>query len=65
MEPSRLAVRRIQRTTVASVAIRPAIAAVVSYRHIHELCLRHGEDQLAAVLIPLAVDGTIMELFSS
>jgi hypothetical protein len=26
----------------------------------HELCLRHGEDHLAAVLIPLAVDGTIV-----
>lgn len=26
----------------------------------HELCLRHGEDPLAAVLIPLAVDGTIV-----
>ncbi|MCG5220578.1 DUF2637 domain-containing protein [Streptosporangium soli] len=36
------------------------IAAVVSFRHMHELCLRHGEDQLAAVLIPLAVDGTIV-----
>ncbi|MGW0483147.1 hypothetical protein [Nonomuraea sp. NPDC003214] len=23
----------------------------------HELCLRHGEDRFAAVLIPLAVDG--------
>ncbi|MFI6326542.1 DUF2637 domain-containing protein [Nonomuraea sp. NPDC050556] len=37
-----------------------AIAAVVSFRHMHELCLRHGEDPLAAVLIPLAVDGTIV-----
>lgn len=26
----------------------------------HELCLRHGEDQLAAVLIPLGVDGLIV-----
>ncbi|WP_182882574.1 MULTISPECIES: DUF2637 domain-containing protein [unclassified Microbispora] len=33
------------------------IAAVVPFRHMHELCLRHGEDHLAAVLIPLAVDG--------
>ena len=36
------------------------IAAVVSFRHMHELCLRHGEDHLAAVLIPLAVDGLIV-----
>ncbi|WP_328708853.1 DUF2637 domain-containing protein [Microbispora hainanensis] len=26
----------------------------------HELCLRHGEDRLAAVLTPLAVDGLIV-----
>ncbi|MFI0425145.1 DUF2637 domain-containing protein [Spongiactinospora sp. 9N601] len=26
----------------------------------HELCLRHGEDPLAAVLITLAVDGAIV-----
>jgi hypothetical protein len=60
MEPSRLTVRRIQRTTIGSVVILAVIAAVVSFRHMHELCLRHGEDRLAAVLIPLAVDGTIV-----
>jgi hypothetical protein len=26
----------------------------------HELCLRHGEDHFAAVLIPIAVDGAIV-----
>ncbi|MFC4589879.1 DUF2637 domain-containing protein [Sphaerisporangium corydalis] len=36
------------------------LAAVVSFRHMHELCLRHGEDRLAAVLIPPAVDGAIV-----
>ncbi|MFC0861635.1 DUF2637 domain-containing protein [Sphaerimonospora cavernae] len=54
------AVRRIQRTTIAGVFLLAAIAAVVSFRHMHELCLRHGEDYLAAVLIPLAVDGLIV-----
>ncbi|MFC0861624.1 DUF2637 domain-containing protein [Sphaerimonospora cavernae] len=54
------AVRRIQRTTIAGVFLLAAIAAVVSFRHMHELCLRHGEDHLAAVLIPLAVDGLIV-----
>ncbi|MFD0886864.1 DUF2637 domain-containing protein [Streptosporangium algeriense] len=54
------AVRRIQRTTIAYVALLAVIAAVVSFRHMHELCLRHGEDHLAAVLIPLAVDGIIV-----
>ncbi|WP_433496839.1 DUF2637 domain-containing protein [Sphaerimonospora sp. CA-214678] len=42
-------------TTIAGVFLLAAIAAVVSFRYMHELCLRHGEDHLAAVLIPLAV----------
>ncbi|MFC6084048.1 site-specific integrase [Sphaerisporangium aureirubrum] len=37
------AVRRIQRTTIAGVMLLAMIAAVVSYRHMHQLCLRHGE----------------------
>lgn len=60
MAPDSLTVRRIQRTTIACVALLAVIAAVVSFRHMHELCLRHGEDHLAAVLIPLAVDGIIV-----
>ncbi|WP_066945617.1 DUF2637 domain-containing protein [Microtetraspora fusca] len=60
MASNSLAVRRIQRTTIAGVFLLAAIAAVVSFRHMHELCLRHGEDHLAAVLIPLAVDGLIV-----
>ncbi|MFG1710889.1 DUF2637 domain-containing protein [Nonomuraea sp. M3C6] len=54
------AVRRIRRTTITGVLLLAGIAAVVSFRHMHELCLRHGEDHLAAVLIPLAVDGAIV-----
>ncbi|GAA3543252.1 hypothetical protein GCM10022419_024280 [Nonomuraea rosea] len=54
------AVRRIRRTTITGVLVLAGIAAVVSFRHMHELCLRHGEDHLAAVLIPLAVDGAIV-----
>ncbi|RBQ20567.1 hypothetical protein DP939_05590 [Spongiactinospora rosea] len=60
MESRDQAVRRIQCTTIGGVAVLAGIAAVVSFRHMHELCLRHGEDHLAAVLIPLAVDGTIV-----
>jgi hypothetical protein len=60
MEPNMGAVRSIHRTTVGGVALLAVIAAVVSFRHMHELCLRHGEDQIAAVLIPLAVDGIIV-----
>ncbi|WP_310741384.1 DUF2637 domain-containing protein [Microbispora sp. H10670] len=59
-EPSTHAVRRIQRRTIAGVALLALIAGVVSFRHMHELRLRHGEDHLAAVLIPLAVDGLIV-----
>jgi hypothetical protein len=51
---------RIRRTTTASVLLLAAIAAIVSFRHMHELALKHGEDKLAAALIPLAVDGTIV-----
>lgn len=50
----------IRRTTTASVLLLAGIAAVVSFRHMHELALKHGEDELAAALIPLAVDGTIV-----
>ncbi|WP_236003345.1 DUF2637 domain-containing protein [Nonomuraea antri] len=46
--------------TTASVLLVALIAAVVSFRHMHELALQHGEDRLAAALIPLAVDGTIV-----
>ncbi|MFE3450792.1 DUF2637 domain-containing protein [Nonomuraea sp. NPDC059194] len=60
MESNIRAVRRIQLTTIAGVGLLAGIAAVVSFRHMHELCLRHGEDHLAAALIPLAVDGTIV-----
>ncbi|WP_433214912.1 DUF2637 domain-containing protein [Microtetraspora malaysiensis] len=55
-----LAMHRIRRTTIAGVVLLAAVADVVSFRHMRELCLRHGEDHLAAVLIPLAVDGLIV-----
>jgi hypothetical protein len=52
--------RWIRWTTTASVLLLAGIAAVVSFRHMHQLALQHGEDPLAAALIPLAVDGTIV-----
>ncbi|MBF8186956.1 DUF2637 domain-containing protein [Nonomuraea sp. K274] len=52
--------RWIHRTTTVSVLLVAVIAAVDSYRHMHELVLKHGEDQWAAALIPLSVDGTII-----
>jgi hypothetical protein len=52
--------RWIRSTTTASVLLVAVIAAVLSYRHMHELVLKHGEDLWAAALIPLSVDGTII-----
>jgi hypothetical protein len=43
----------IRLTTTASVLLVAAIAAVVSYRHMHGLVLEHGEDGWAAALIPV------------
>jgi hypothetical protein len=50
----------IRRTTTVSVVLVAGIAAVVSYQHMHELAVRHGESWLGATLIPLAVDGMIV-----
>ncbi|WP_281274134.1 DUF2637 domain-containing protein [Sphaerisporangium album] len=47
----------IRRTTTAGVVLLAAIAAAVSYAHMHELVLRHGESPWSAALIPLSVDG--------
>jgi len=51
--------RWIRHTTTASVVLLAAIAAVVSYAHMHQLVLRHGESAWSAALIPLSVDGMI------
>jgi hypothetical protein len=50
----------IQRISAASVLLVAMIAAVVSFRHMHQLALRHGESTLTAALIPLSVDGTVI-----
>ncbi|MEO3810801.1 DUF2637 domain-containing protein [Sphaerisporangium sp. B11E5] len=52
--------RWIRWTTTASVVLLAVIAAMVSYRHMHELALRYGESELGAALVPLAVDGMIV-----
>ena len=52
--------RCIRWTTTASVVLLAAIAAVVSYRHMHTLTLAHGESAWTAALIPLSVDGMII-----
>jgi hypothetical protein len=52
--------RWIRWTTTGSVLLLAAIAAVVSYRHMHTLTLAHGESRWTAALIPLSVDGMIV-----
>jgi hypothetical protein len=55
-----LAERWIRWTTTMSVLLLAAIAAVVSYRHMYELALAHGESAWTAALVPLSVDGMIV-----
>jgi hypothetical protein len=54
------ATRCIRLTTVISVALLAVIAAVVSFGHMRELALRHGEASWSAMLIPLSVDGMVV-----
>lgn len=46
--------------TTTTVLLLAAIAAVVSYAHMLELALRHGEPAWRAGLFPLSVDGMIV-----
>ena len=49
----------IRRLTAAAVLLVAAIAAVVSFIHIEHLAVTHGQTQLAALLLPVSVDGTV------
>jgi hypothetical protein len=51
--------RVIRWATTGSVVMLALIAAVVSYRHMYTLVLRHGETVWTAALLPLSVDGMI------
>jgi hypothetical protein len=46
--------------TLGAVLVLALIAAVVSYSHMYELALRHGEPEWRAALFPLSVDGMIV-----
>lgn len=46
--------------TTAAVLLVAVIAAIVSYIHIEHLAVTHGQDQLAACLLPLSIDGTVV-----
>ena len=45
--------------TGVAVLVVAAIAAVVSFVHIEHLAISHGQSQLAGVLLPLSIDGTV------
>ena len=49
----------MQRLTAAAVLLVAAIAAAVSYVHIEHLAVTHGQTMLAAVLLPVSIDGTV------
>jgi phage/plasmid primase-like uncharacterized protein len=46
--------------TTAAVLLVAAIAAVVSYIHIEHLAVTHGQTAVAAMLLPLSIDGTVV-----
>ncbi|MDT3446429.1 DUF2637 domain-containing protein [Pseudofrankia sp. BMG5.37] len=50
----------IRLATVAAVLTVAGIAAAVSYRHMRGVALGHGEDHVAAAIIPVSVDGLIV-----
>jgi hypothetical protein len=51
--------RLIRSGTAAAVLLVASIAAVVSFVHIEHLALTHGQTWLAAVLLPVSIDGTV------
>jgi Protein of unknown function (DUF2637) len=50
----------LRAVSAAGLLTIAAIAAIVSYTHIHDVVLAHGETPTAAALIPLSVDGLIL-----
>lgn len=46
--------------TAAAVLLVAAIAAVVSFVHIEHLAITHGQTLLAALLLPVSIDGTVV-----
>jgi len=51
--------RAIQAGTTAAVLLVAVIAAVVSFIHIEHLAVTHGQTALAALLLPMSIDGTV------
>jgi len=51
--------RALARCTTAAVLLVAVIAAAVSFIHIQHLAVTRGQGQLASVLLPASIDGTI------
>lgn len=45
--------------SAAAVLVVSAIAATVSFVHIESLAVRYGQPELAALLLPVSIDGTV------
>jgi Protein of unknown function (DUF2637) len=50
---------RYRTATAAAVMLVAAIAAVISFVHIESLAVRYGQPVMAAVLLPISIDGTV------
>ncbi|MGI8335212.1 DUF2637 domain-containing protein [Actinomadura scrupuli] len=64
-DPLRSPDRCIHLVTVISVVLLAVIAAAVSFGHMRELALRHGEARWSGTLIPLSVDGMVVTALMS
>jgi hypothetical protein len=51
--------KSIRWLTAGAVLLVAAITAIVSFVHIEHLAVTHGQTCLAAVLLPLSIDGTV------
>lgn len=50
---------RYRMLTAAAVLLVAGIAAAVSFVHIESLAVRYGQPELAAMLLPVSIDGTV------
>ena len=51
--------KAIRMLTTLAVLVVAGIAAVISFVHIEHLAVTHGQTMLAAMLLPLSIDGTV------
>ncbi len=50
----------IHRAGLSAILLVAGIAATVSFVHIQHLALQHGQTEIAALLLPLSIDGTVV-----